>query len=345
MNRLSSFSTLLVTPMIVAFFVIVFLFLALSRGHVIMGKFWGNIGYVGLNSALTNPKTSVIERSKRLFNSALTQDKSNASFNHGSAMLHILQDNEEAALESWATGKIPADYLISFGKNAQAARNYEEAFHWFDRAIKIEPANGDAWYLRGRALAQMGQWESSIENYRYVLDNPAFSLHEASTSQIYCSLGWTYHWLADPPDPNQALQYYLLAVEEDNFSTVKEEADCLYKQAALYFWRLRMPEKAIQSYEAVLQRQPDHVLAATEAVIATYQIDGDYEVAEEELMALIAQFPDEKWGYLRLGDLNSAAGYDEKAIESYRDALLVAPGDTQVNRRLESLTGSESDAK
>jgi tetratricopeptide (TPR) repeat protein len=275
----------------------------------------------------------------------LSLDNKNTAANHGLALLYMLQGNETAAAESWINGGLSADYLIPFGKNARLARDNDAAFRWFDRAVNVEPANGDAWYFRGQALGQIGRWEDAIASYHRALEDPVVSLNEVAPSDLLCAIGWTYHWLSQPGDPQKALEYYLLAADAADFGSAELEADCLYKQAELYLWQLEKPESAIQSYEAALQMQPDHILAASAMLTAVYHRDGDFQTAEQGFLELIARFPDDKWGYIQLGNLYSSAGDNEKATEAYQQALLVDPDDANVRQRLQDLGEIETDAK
>jgi tetratricopeptide (TPR) repeat protein len=325
--------------------ILVLVLVCYSNRVELAGSLWRNAGYVGLNKALTDPTDSIIKKSTESFESVLALDNKNMSAFHGLALLYILQGNETAAVESWIDGGITADYLIPFGKNARLARDNDAAFLWFDRAVRVAPANGDAWYLRGQALGQIGRWEEAISSYHHALEDPTVSLNEAAAGDILCAIGWTYHWLSQPEDPQKALEYYMLAGDAADFSSADLEADCLYKQAELYLWQLNKPEKAIQSYEAALQKQPDHVLAASALLSAVYQRDGDFQAAEQGFLELLGRFPDDKWGYIQLGNLYSSAGDNEKAAKTYQQALLVDPDDVQVRQRLQNLGVFKNDAK
>lgn len=333
------------TSFAAAFLAITLVILVLSRGTIVTRELKENVAFTSLNSVLNDSGNILFSRSSDLFKALLAGDNSNQSAAHGLGMLYASQGNESAAVDSWTKAGIPADYLLSYGKVAQHARNHGEAFRWFDRAVGVEPINSDAWYLRGQALAQTGQWEASIESYHKALQHSDVTLDEFSSSDILCSLGWTYHWLSNPRDPQKALHYYSLAHEEADFSSVERESDCLYKQAELYRWQLKMPEKAIQTYEAALQEQPENVLAASALIKTVYGIDGNFRTAEEKLKALIAQFPNDKWAYYELGDLYAGAGYSDLAAEAYCNALAAAPEDTQTIEQLESLGGIECNAK
>ena len=226
---------------------------------------------------------------------------------------------------------------MTWGSKAREAKEFESARQWYSRVLLLDPDNGAAWYWRGETKAQQGQWQAAIDDYEEALKRPSPALQQVGLSDVYCAIAWTYHWLAAPADPDKADSFYELAAAQDDFASNNAAADCYFKQAELLQWQLARPDQAVLRYEEAVRRQPDHGQAASAAILLRFRQSGDMEPAEEQLMELISQYPESKWGYLGLGDLYTAVNNLVQAQQQYEQASALVPEDAQLATKLQAV--------
>jgi tetratricopeptide (TPR) repeat protein len=253
-----------------------------------------------------------------------------------SAIYSLLAPAERAAA-AWHTGGYTAEDFLHAGEKDLNAGRYEEALSSYERVAMMEPESGDLLYYKGAAYAGLRQLGKALDLYSLALQKISAEQHQMGAGDVYCAMGWLFHWLADPRDPARALQYYDLAVEQ-SFSNQEAKADCYLKRADLLLWEYGTPDKAAKGYEAVLQLQPDNVYALASLAMAHYRQFHSLEDAVSEFQSIIQKYPQNKWGYWRLGDIYAMEGQYSDAVQMYQMALSLEPTNEQLRSMVADLT-------
>lgn len=183
----------------------------------------------------------------------------------------------------------------------------------FERAIKINPQFGRAYYGRAWVRGLMGDLDGEIEDA-----TRAMQLDSTLTLLYYRRLGHAY---AAKGDSIRAIEYYnrVLDVEPNNAGT-------LYNRASLYL-ELRNYEQALSDLNRILRFQPTWSWALRDRGRA-YLNMGDLQKAMDDFNRAIRYAPDEAdtyyWRgkcYERLENPVHAASDFEQAIRLDRDYL------------------------
>jgi tetratricopeptide (TPR) repeat protein len=239
------------------------------------------------------------------------------------------------AVAVWQSVPGMASELLQSGHYAREQKQYDVAMQWYTWAAKLRPDWRDPVYYAGLTQAQWERSEAAIPYYETAVTLP-FAPDDVTDAEIYCALGWVYHWLRDPRDPEQALAYYDLALTEE-ISNDPLTNQCLFKRAELLLWSRHDFTRAVQDYEFIREHEPQNVEVWANLAFARYRQTGDVAMAEAELTAVTYAFPQSVWGYWRLADVYREAGRVDEARNWYAKALVIAPENTAVQSQLERL--------
>jgi tetratricopeptide (TPR) repeat protein len=253
------------------------------------------------------------------------------------AFLLLLQQREQEALVIWRDIPGSDAELLQRGHHARLQNKFAEAIHWYKLVTQLDAAHRDTWYFLGLAYSNMGRIEEALLYYNKALAISRSDSDLISSTELYCSLGWQYHWLLEPRDPVMALRYYDLALNSmlvESFSGLNE---CYFHRAELLLWYFNEPSRAILDYEEVLLNEPEKDSAAANHALALYLVGEDISSVETTLQELINAYPSSIWGYWRLGDVYAKAGRLDNAVEKYSQALAIAPHNKELQVIIEQL--------
>jgi tetratricopeptide (TPR) repeat protein len=124
-------------------------------------------------------------------------------------------------------------------------KDYENCAAAIQKAIEIEPANADAYYLKGMALMENEKMNLATESFQR-----AVTINQGHYDALM-QLG--YIW--EKKDQKMAIEYFKSAVKANKLST-----EALYNLGLLY-QENDQPTKAIESYEMILKLDSSNKLA------------------------------------------------------------------------------------
>lgn len=307
------------------FYALIFLLLLLTgRGRFVYSQAWGNSGFVILNQASRQMEEGKqADKAVDAFQRALLEPS--WLLWRGQGFAFLLRGQGQAATAVWQN--VPTMYgeLLEWGDVAFEHKQYPQAVRWYQLATMLEPDTPQAWYQLGRSASRTDELDTAIVYYE-----TALAKNYRYPSDIYCQLGWLYHWLRQPADLAKAQQLYEVGWKNGRFSTPDQAADCAFKQAELLLWLLNDPAGAVKQYNVTAALQPDNIQAQATAAFARYQADANLAAAEQQLHHLIEQNPQNVWPYWRLGDLYRLSQQFEKAETAYKQALQIEPNNSQL---------------
>ncbi len=307
--------------------------------NVIESYFWTNIGFISLAKYLVNETDNVNDPSvaiDQLSHATLKHDKNIHAW-RGLGVAFTNQKDNQQALSAWQNANISGDWLIQKGNQYRWLKQYDEAMNWYTLSTELEPAWGDGWYYIGDIYASQGDWEKALEFYQTAISKIEHYQHDVTISNIECNIGWLYHWIKVRHDSDKALEHYNIAISYDDFSTDGAKANCYFKRAELFLWRFEQPENAVQDYSMVLELEHDNVRVMATQQLAHYMASHDLKQTESDLLNILEIYPDNVWGYWRLGDIYRLSGQKDKAIIMYQSGLIIDPQNRQLQTWLKNL--------
>jgi len=158
----------------------------------------------------------------------------------------MLKKQNGEVIKSPQLGELNAWELNSKGLSLSALGYDEDALHYYDQALEIEPRNVYAWNSKSNSLYRLGRYKEAILNCDKALElDPRFAAALNNKANSLDGLG-RYE---------EAIHYYDKALEIDprNVTTLSNKGDCLYKTGRY--------EEAIRYCDKALEIDPRHVLA------------------------------------------------------------------------------------
>ncbi|MCL4267501.1 MAG: tetratricopeptide repeat protein [Anaerolineae bacterium] len=192
------------------------------------------------------------------------------------------------------------------------------------------PAGLDAYDLLqwGWQKQQGGDWAAASYLYQWA------TAVAPELGDTWYRLGSVYqaqeNWTA-------ASQAYEQALATNQFGDTAAQAATHYQLGELLLWQNGDPATAVPHYRAALAINPTDHWAQLRLGYALYWSAADVVAAETEILAAIAQWPDEKylkWPYFYLGEIYENAGLSDQAIAAYERVIALDPADERVLARL-----------
>jgi tetratricopeptide (TPR) repeat protein len=227
-------------------------------------------------------------------------------------------------LVAWKAAGAMAEEFIAAGESARKEGQYAAALAWQGWAMRIEPGRGDPWYYAGLVYEAQEQWSQALDAYRRATEIGRFQY--APDSSPYYHLGALYQWHVEPPQLEQALAAYERAIQDAQFASAWEEADCHYKRGEVLSWQQAEPGEYIAEFRQAVAIDPAHAWAHIRLGLALYARDRDTEAAQDLLLQAIELAPQNKWAYYYLGEVYRQEGHLDEAKQMYKAALALDPG-------------------
>ena len=249
----------------------------------------------------------------------------------------LLQNDKEESFSILREIQNGDDYLLQLGHNAYAKGDYDQAIYWFEIIVEIWPEQHGALFFLGRSYSKQGNMERALIYYEIALSAHTVMPTNVTTAEIYCVVGWSYHWLMEEKDPTQALIYYNLGIASDSAKSYNELDDCYFKRGSLLMGYFDDTQGAIADFEFATMFNPENVHAQANLILANNSMTGDFESAEQKLLQLIEREPESVYGYWRLGDLYLDEKRNLDAYVQYVLAIKHAPNNQQLQQIVQNL--------
>jgi len=266
---------------------VVVLSVLVLRGPALLSHMWANAGLMMLSQAqITVPDVQVpqvLAQAETLLLQASAFAPENRFAWWGLGFTLAAQKREEEAMTAWQTGDGMVEEFTQRGEALRAARQYEEALAWYERAAVLAPDSAKPWYYKGLAYEGMQKWEEALRAHEQAVEL------EPSGVQPYYAMG-----------------NILLYKHRDD-----EKALRVYRAAAA------LDRPGVMAYLGIgtaldrLQREEEALLAYQEATRLSYQVVGDTTEGQR----------DRVWPHYVLGDFYLRQGQLEEAARSYDNAL------------------------
>jgi protein O-mannosyl-transferase len=184
--------------------------------------------------------------------------------------------------------------------------NYRQAIEDYGRAVEINPGYADIYYNRGHAYADLGNYRQAIEDYGKAIEiKPGYG-------EAYINRGNAYNGLGS----------YKRAIEDYNEATrLKADSYITYYDRATLYAKHGQYQLAIENFDKAIGRNPDYIKAYNNRGIVYAQM-GIYQKALEdfnEAIRLKSDYADaysnRAFVYIKLGDNISCCRDAQKACE------------------------------
>jgi len=199
--------------------------------------------------------------------------------------------------------------LLDEGAKNEAAGRLKEALEYCDRAIRLKPDFGRAYFNRGNILLELDDPKGALDAYASALR------HKPDSAAAYFNSGNAYMRLAQHA---QAIVAYEKALTLKPDFVDAEVA----KGAALQ--DLKRTEDAVTSFRQALAIKPDYAEAHYNLGGALEEL-GKLDDAVGALQKAIGIKNDYTEAHVRLGALFYELGRFDEAVESYSKALKIQP--------------------
>ena len=237
---------------------------------------------------------------------------------------------------------------ISYGTRCLANRDNVSARKAFEAARMIEPDNLAAAVGLACVCDEVGHIEDAVEHLHAVRpnypDEPAllFALgfcHEriGKTDQAVADYRSCLEAAPNLRNAHERLAAIYLKQNELDPAIEEYEQICWYEPSepvpaltlANLYLQAGRGDEAIRRYQMVLTLDPDSPLAreARDDLVSAYEesAEGGLDKAIELLRKIIAEQPDYADNHLRLGDLYSKLGLEDRALAEYEAAAEMSP--------------------
>lgn len=238
-------------------------------------------------------------------------------------------------VEEWRRAGLTPQDFISRGEEARRAERYDEAVAWYERAMRLEPGLGDAWYHLGLLYEDLQQWLQALDAYGRAIASDRF--RQVGRSSPHYRVGIIYQWRLDSRQSEDALVAYEMALAADDFNSAAEAGDCHYKRGEILRWLKADPDEYIAEFQWAIELNPRHASAHMQLGLAYYDRDRDAKVAEAEILRALTLSPENKWAYYHLGEIYCQEGHTDEAMTMYEQALEIDPDFEAAQARVAAL--------
>jgi protein O-GlcNAc transferase len=208
--------------------------------------------------------------------------------------------------------------LLDEGATNEAAGRLQEALECYDKAIRLKPDFGRAYFNRGNILLELDDPKGALDAYASAL------VHKPDSAAAYFNSGNAYTRLA---------QHAKAVVAYEKALTLKPDfVDAEVAKGAV-LQDLKRTEDAVISFRRALAIKPDYAEAHYNLGGALEEL-GMLEEAVTSLRKAIELKKDYTEAHVRLGALFYELGQFEAAAGCYSDALKIQPDRVEAHNNL-----------
>jgi tetratricopeptide (TPR) repeat protein len=278
----------------------------------LLGRLYLNLGLVSLQQAttLTSFETMWYSDSSHSPNlvAAETSLARTTNYDLGTdtkwfslGVAHLLRGNKDSAIATWDQIEDRAR-LYKIGRSLEEAGELDLALHFYDQALKYE----------------------SI----YV-----------GASDVFFRMAYVNHRLKQPPDLNQAQEFYKRAIHSDTYRVEGWQRPVAYNYLGAIYAQQERYDQAVTMYRTSIAIYPGNFYVHYNLALALWR-SGKSNEAELAMLAAIKVDPSQKAAYQFLGQFYQAGDNICKAVEMYEIALELDPQDEYVRNALNELEQS-----
>lgn len=233
----------------------------------------------------------------------------------------------------------------NFGFALYKLGKFEEAIHYYNRAISISPNYAGAYNNRGTAYARLGNYVAAIESYDLAIRlKPDAPIYYFNKAMAYRDLGRhekaieiLNQTIQKKPDyieayNNKGAIYAAIGQFEEAIAVYNEvillnpKNDTGYFNRAIAYTALGQYEKAVVGYRQAIHLRPDFADAYVN--LGSLQIRrGEYQEAIQSCTQAIRLKPRDPNGYYNRGEAYLKLGRYQQAIEDFSVVVRLQPGD------------------
>lgn len=226
--------------------------------------------------------------------------------------------------------RVSAERAFSLGRTKYDAGEYEEAITYFEKSLRENPDNAEAYCKVGTCYYFLRQCEKALEAYENAIRL------DYNLAKAYKGLGETYYLLGRWED---AIEAYKRAIKITPKNTE------LYASLANVYVSTDHPDKSRECYEKIVEIAQDITPAGIQShyysLGLAYNNLGRHSEATVVLNRAVRLNPDLPFAYFTLGDSyeelgdreRSIAAFEE-AVKTYRRAIKLDPGDKEAHEYL-----------
>jgi len=227
------------------------------------------------------------------------------------------------------------DALLLLGDAYKAEGDHSFAFNEYDRIIRIDHKDDEAWVRRGEVLLTLERNLEAVESFREALEiNPE---NTSATEWLHNIRLENQRLMAKAIDRSTnkdfggAIELYdkILARDPDNLQA-------LLGKGTMYR-RLEKWPASLESLNRALELDPDNI-AAVRNKIEVFESVMSWEEALTCYDEIIDKSPDNYLDWIRRGDVLLELARNEEAMESYKKAEVLKPDSDRVQKRIRMLT-------
>lgn len=205
--------------------------------------------------------------------------------------------------------EVSSGALVKLAKLEMAFENTNKATRQINRAIKADPENAFAWFIKGYIYEEQDQIEEAIKHYTISIDK------DSDFVEPYINLGILYS------DRGRAMaaDYFngALNIEPDN-------VNAMYL-LGLHYQEQEKYDKAVSSYQNIIAVNPDYPHSYYNIGYIALVYQENYGKAIEYMNKAIEVQPAFYRAYYNLGYAHELKGDYQKAREAYKKSLQIMP--------------------
>ncbi len=247
-----------------------------------------------------------------------------------------VQDAPSAYSKNEAPTKVqdPANAYFQSGVDYLNKGEYDQAIEEFNKVLKINPRNAEAYYYRGNARLFSAQEEEDIFGpfedlfilfglpslYDQAIEDYTKSLEiNPKNADAFLNRGNAYY---DKGKYDQAMADYNKVLEVN-----PRNADALVGRGNIYYSKIQY-DQAISDYTKAIEIYPKYTEASYNRGLA-YHAKGQYDQAISDYAKALEVDPGYADAYLSRGDAYKIKGMYDEAISDYTKFLVMNPEDVK----------------
>lgn len=221
------------------------------------------------------------------------------------------------------------------------AKDWEKAFEFYSYILNFDSSNQELYSRLGDVYTELGQYTESLKMYQkaWFFDSENINYYLKIASALYaCN------------KVNESIESYLSIIEKNPdcfqaiyelgiiyYKTGKYAKACEYLERSLelkafnnealvclgaLYQEIGDYEKSIETYSVLERLQPDSALSLHNLSCAYYQI-GDFDNSQKKINKLIKFGLANSQSYILLGLINENLDNPDKALENYKQAIVM----------------------